>query len=152
MLFQSETKWWGDKGPRGNKHNGLDLRFYEATDGTIETIAKGLKIPIIYDGRMVNIIKDFLGYSMFAAHEVYHEDSQLFTIYGHVQPSADVSIGKSLREGTEIAALAGRSHNVPSHLHISIVLIPMELSGKVLTWKAVDEDKSIRFLDPLQII
>jgi hypothetical protein len=34
MLFLSEMKWWGDKGRRRHRHNGLDLHSYAADDGT----------------------------------------------------------------------------------------------------------------------
>lgn len=153
MLFSSELKWWGEKEKLGHPHNGLDLRFYEAPDGTIKTIDEDTKIPIIYDGRIVKVIKDFLGFTIFASHEIYMEGSQLFTIYGHVLQSPDISFGKPLREGARIATLAGPStRNVPSHLHISVVLIPRALPKEALSWKLLNENKTVRFLDPREII
>ncbi len=153
MLFLSETKWWGDKGHRGHWHNGLDLRFYEAANGTIRAIEKDTRVPIIYDGAVVTVIKDFLGYSLFAAHEIYDKGSRLFTMYGHVLPSPDVSPGKPLGEGTEIAMLSGSSkEDVPGHLHLSVAFIPKEIPAEAITWELLDEDKTVRFFDPRLII
>ena len=102
MLFRSESKWWGDKGERGHRHNGLDLRSYEAADGTRKTICRDTKIPIIYEGRIVMSIKDFIGHTLFAAHEIYNNESQLFTIYGHVMQTADLLFERLLAEGPVI--------------------------------------------------
>ncbi len=153
MLFLSEIKWWGEKGYRGYRHNGLDLRLYETSDGTFETIDEDTKIPIIYEGKIVSSIKDFLGFTLFAAHEIYDGDSQLYTIYGHVMQTANVFIGKLLSEGTVIATLAGATNvRVPSHLHISVALIPKEIPLETLTWKTINENVGIRFFDPRHII
>ena len=63
MLFLSESKWWGDKGERGHRHNGLDIYSYETADGTRKTLRRDTNIPIIYEGRIVRSIKDFIGYT-----------------------------------------------------------------------------------------
>ncbi len=153
MLFSSETKWWGDKKARGRRHNGLDLRSYKAADGTLRTLEEGTKIPIIFDGRIVGVIRDFIGYSVFAAHEIYDGDSVLFTIYGHVVQAQHVRIGETFRAGTEIAALAGSSTGkAPCHLHISVAMVPGDMSPGILDWKILEEDKAVRFFDPLDII
>ena len=153
MLFSSGTKWWGDKGARGRRHNGLDLRSYKACDGTLRTLEEGTRIPIIFDGRIVGAIRDFIGYSVFAAHEIYDRDSGLFTIYGHVVQAPRVRIDETLREGTEIAAMAGSSAGkAPCHLHISVAMIPRYRSFEALNWKVLEEDKAVRFFDPLDII
>jgi hypothetical protein len=153
MLFQSESKWWGDKGARGHSHNGLDLRSYQTADGTYKTICRGTKIPIIYEGRIVRRIKDFIGYTLFAAHEIFDNEFRLFTIYGHVMQTADIFPERLLGEGTVIATLAGTERmKVPHHLHISLALIPKTISVENLTWKTLDESGDIIFLDPLHII
>ena len=153
MLFLSEFKWWGDKGQRGHPHNGLDLRLYETADGTLETIDEDAMIPIMYGGEIVRVIKDFLGYTLFAAHEICEGGSQLFSIYGHVQQTTDIDTGKWLGEGTALARLAGkRSIHVPAHLHLSIALIPETIPFKDLTWDTLNKDDNILFLDPGLII
>lgn len=153
MLFRSELKWWGDKGDRGEMHNGLDLLSYESDDGIIKTIGADTKVPIIYEGSVVRCIKDFLGYTLFAAHELYDGDSQLFTIYGHVLPASDIPIGNAVKEGSVIATLSGVSGTkVPGHLHISVALIPKDIPLETLSWKILKEAANIHFFDPINII
>jgi murein DD-endopeptidase MepM/ murein hydrolase activator NlpD len=153
MLFSSESKWWGGKGRRSHRHNGLDLRFYENHDGILEIISEGTKIPLIYEGKIVRIIEDFLGHTVFAAHEIFHHGSQLFTIYGHVQPVADVQIDGFLSEGKVIAILAGtKIMKVPAHLHLSLAFIPKTIRVESLTWQTLDESEDIIFLDPKDIV
>ncbi len=153
MLFGAEMKWWGDKGMRKSPHNGLDLRLYEDNVGALKTIGEGTKIPIIYGGRIVRVIRDFLGHSMFVAHEIYREETQLFTIYGHVLQSPDAAVGETLKEGTEIATLAKPSNrNVPGHLHISLAFIPKSVPVNTLTWEFLDNSKTVRFINPQRVI
>jgi hypothetical protein len=153
MLFRSETKWWGDRGDRGSLHNGLDLRLYEGDDGTIKTLGVDTKVPIIYEGKIVAVVKDFLGYSLFAAHEIYDKDRRLFSIYGHVAQMTDISIGTLLREGAQIATIAGESPGkVPCHLHLSLAMIPHGTPPKSLTWEVLEKDETVVLLDPMNII
>jgi hypothetical protein len=134
MAFLSESKWW-DKGYRGHRHNGLDLRLYVTRNGTIKTMPEDAKIPIIYEGKIVRGIKDFLGYTLFVAHEIFEKNSQLFTIYGHVKQTEDILPGRFLKEGAVITTLAVTNGKVPAHLHLSAVLIPKSIPLEELTWK-----------------
>ncbi len=153
MLFMSRSKWWGDKGPRKGPHIGLDLFGYEAADGTNKTIDAYTKVPIIYEGRIVGCIKDFLGYSIFADHEVRERKSRLFTIYGHVLKESDISVGDRVSEGTVIASLNKTSgESVPGHIHISVVLIPETIPSEALSWTFLNEADNVHFLDPAMII
>ena len=153
MLFLSGSKWWGDRGSRSHRHNGLDLRSYEDHGGELETISEGTKIPLIYEGRIVRIIEDILGHTIFAAHEIFDEGSQLLTIYGHVRPAADDLIGRFLSEGEVVANLAGtKNMKVPAHLHLSLAFIPKTISPASLTWQTLDASENIIFLDPRDII
>jgi murein DD-endopeptidase MepM/ murein hydrolase activator NlpD len=153
MLFMSEYKWWGNKGKRDKQHNGLDLLSYEAEGGKHKILDAETKIPIIYDGRIVRCIKDFLGYSLFAEHEIHEGESRLFTIYGHVQQTPDILIGDPVSEGTVIASLPIKSGVlVPGHLHISIAFISKSIPNNTLSWKMLSETENIHFLDPRLII
>jgi hypothetical protein len=153
MLYRSELKWWGDKGYREHRHNGLDLQLYETSDGTLQAISGGTKIPIIYDGKIVRRIKDFLGYTLFVEHEICEKDCRLFTIYGHVLQTAEVSIGRLLNEGSVVATLAeAKNMKVPDHLHLSVALVPKTIPSGSLTWKTLHEAEDIHFFDPGHII
>ena len=153
MLFKSELKWWGDRGWRGERHSGLDLLSYESDDGTVKTIGAHIKVPVIYEGTLVRRIKDFLGYTVFVAHESYEGDSRLYTIYGHVLPAPDVPAGSPVKEGPVIATLPEAAEtNVPGHLHIAVALIPKDIPIESFSWKLLNETANIHFFDPLHII
>jgi len=153
MAFFSETKWWGDRGCRDHRHIGLDIRTYETYEGTVDAITGHTNIPLMYEGRIVKSIKDFLGITLFAAHEVFEGNSQLFTIYGHVLQTADIVTDKVLSEGTKIASLAGTADSkVPPHLHLSVALIPKSIPLETVTWKILTENNDILFFDPRDLI
>ena len=153
MEFLSDSKWWGDRGHRGKRHNGLDLLFYETSGGELKTIGEDTKIPIIYPGRIVKRVEDFLGYTLFAAHDIFDGDCRLFTLYGHVLQGPDIAGGKYMDEGTPIATLPrAKSGRVPSHLHISAVLMPKDMPVENLSWKILDELTTASFVDPQEII
>ena len=153
MLFLSEMKWWGDKGCRKHRHNGIDLHSYAADDGTVRTLNEGMKVPILFDGTIVRGIKDFLGYTFFAVHEIYDSGSQLFTIYGHLQPAEYFCEGTYLHEGAVFATMAGTEGDlVPAHIHLSMAFISKTIRTESLTWKTLDEDERILFVDPCHLI
>lgn len=153
MLFRSESKWWGDKGTRDKQHNGLDLMLYETDERSQKAISPDTKVPIMYEGTLVKCIRDFLGYSLFAAHEIYERDSQLFTIYGHIQKPADDIIGKFFNKGEVISTLSVPANiKIPPHLHISVALIPKSIQIENLSWELFDNNKNILFFDPIHII
>ena len=153
MLFLSEMKWWGDKGCRTHRHNGLDLQSYVADDGTVRTLKEGVKVPILFDGTIVRSIKDFLGYTFFAVHEIYDRGLQLISVYGHLQPAEYFCEGKYLHEGAVFATMAGTEGNVaPAHIHLSMAFIPKTIGKESLTWKTLDEDERILFVDPCSLI
>jgi hypothetical protein len=153
MLFLSEMKWWGERGFRRHRHNGIDLLRYAAVDGTVRILNEGVKVPLLFDGTIVRSIKDFLGYTFFAVHEIYDRGSQLFTIYGHLQPAEDFCEGKYLHEGGVFATMsATEGAVVPAHVHLTMAFIPKTIRTESLTWKTLDEDERIRFVDPCHLI
>ncbi|OGW32820.1 MAG: hypothetical protein A2X59_10465 [Nitrospirae bacterium GWC2_42_7] len=153
MLFRSGSKWWGDKGPRDKQHNGLDLMLYETDERSQKAINPDTKVPIMYEGTLIKCIRDFLGYTLFAAHEIYEGDSQLFTIYGHVQKPVDTVIGKFFNRGEVISTISEPANSkIPPHLHISVALISKAIPLETLSWKLLDNSKDIIFLDPMRFI
>ncbi len=153
MEFLSDLKWWGDKGHRGRQHNGLDMLYYETAGSELKTIGENTRIPIIYPGMIIKRVNDFLGYTLFAAHEIFDGDCRLFTLYGHVIAVPDIDEGEYMDEGMIIATLPpSKSGKVPSHLHISAVFIPKDMPVENLSWKMLDELTSASFVDPQEII
>ena len=67
--FGSDRKWWAHGGPRTEAHNGLDLRAYEPRGGELIYVDGSVRVPAALGGKIVNIFKDFLGFSLFVAHD-----------------------------------------------------------------------------------
>ena len=145
--------WWAG-GPRKIGHNGLDLRFYETGTGQAAALAEGTRIPLIYPGRVVKIIPDFLAESVFveAENKINENKKRLLTVYGHLIAEAG-AVGRRMDEGAIVGRLGKiKKGPVPAHLHISIVLVPEEITVDKLSWKTLDEADGVEFLDPEGIL
>ena len=54
---------------------------------------------------------------------------------------------------SHFATLAGTEGAVvPAHIHLSLAFIPTTMPTESLTWKTLDEDERIRFVDPCELI
>ena len=94
MLFNAEDKWWGDRGRRDRPHEGLDLVLYRNRQERILRLGEETKIPVMYDGLVVNVIDDFLGKTLFIEHDLADgSDSRVYTIYGHTNPERIIDVG-----------------------------------------------------------
>ena len=150
MLFGSASKWWGDRGKRKTGHEGLDLFLYRNNVGDILRLAENTSVPVIYDGKVIKIINDFLGKSIFMEH-----GNRLITVYGHITPLEGIKVGTKVKEGDVIATIAKISSNkikIAPHLHITAGWISEEISPETLDWKRVANSKMVRLIDPLDII
>ena len=152
MLFRSESKWWGDGGPRKAPHNGLDIRSYEEAAGRITTLDGSTRVPAAGDAVVANIIKDFLGYSVFVSHGAAKGEAGLFSAYGHIVPEAGLSPGASLSKGTVIGRLAEyHGMPVPPHLHLSLFEIGSDVAVERLDWSGLEVTEGVRFMDPAEL-
>ncbi len=70
MLFNAMNKWWGNQGKRDRPHEGLDLCFYKNRKGRILQLDESTKIPVLYDGVVVQVINDFIGKSVMVEHRL----------------------------------------------------------------------------------
>jgi hypothetical protein len=156
MGFQSSEKWWGDRGRRAAPHEGLDLAIYEAASGTVKTMDQYIQIPAAFFGRIVKIVPDFLGKSIFMLHEIYQaEGMRLWSAFGHTVPAASLVIGQDIEAGEiigTIAAPAGLKPTLPPHLHLTFAWVPVDVSPDLLTWKNLGRDPGITLIDPLAVI
>ena len=152
MPFKAKEKWWAG-GNRGRGHNGLDLRFYETAGGEVKTLSGETKIPLIHTARIIKIIPDFIGHSIFAEHASPAGGKRLFTIYGHVAPEEGIE-DRQLEGGCVIGRLAPSKGSVPTHLHISIALVPADkkIPLEALNWETLDETEGVLFFDPEEIL
>jgi hypothetical protein len=153
MRFMADCKWWADRSPRGECHNGLDVRLYETENGVIESLPEGARIPVLFSGQVVKLIADFIGISVFVEHKTAETGLRLLTLYGHLVPASGITTGRHLARGAIVGTLAAAAEmKVPSHLHLSVVRVPSSISLEDLTWKSLADTEGVRFFDPLEFI
>lgn len=156
MLFQSRQTWWGRIKARPSPHEGLDLYTFEDVMGWRHRVGAQTRIPAAFAGTVVKIHRDFLGKSIFLAHDIFSRDGrQLLSAYGHTDQVAALVPGKQAVAGEIIAALTGgpgEKTPVPVHLHITFAWVPAPVDSQQLTWKNLGHDGRIILLDPLPIL
>lgn len=127
--FFAERLWWGKQKQRIALHEGVDLACFIDQQGKQCTVAPGLLIPVIFPGRVVQLHRDFLNWSIFIRHDSFcrtrGERAVLHTVYGHVQPKEGLFIGQHVRAGTPVSVLEAYPRStVPLHLHFTVAWIP----------------------------
>jgi murein DD-endopeptidase MepM/ murein hydrolase activator NlpD len=156
MRFNSRETWWGERKPRATPHEGVDLCCLEDAGGQIKNLDKNIKIPATFAGEIIKIADDFLGQSIFLAHEIYATDGrQLCTAYGHTRPLASLQLGQIVAAGEIIAAVsstADKKSKVTPHLHLTLAWLPVPLEPDRLTWPNLGRDPAITLLDPLAVL
>lgn len=156
MLFQSRQTWWGGKKARPSPHEGLDLCTYEDVHGALRRLEAHSRIPAAFAGTVVKIARDFLGQSIFLAHDLWSPDGrQLVSASGHTAPAASLRPGTAVAAGDIIATLADGSapnNPTPAHLHITFAWVPTPLDTRRLSWHSLGQDGSITLIDPLPVL
>ena len=156
MLFNSPDKWWGDHGLRDYPHEGIDLCLYRDRSGTIRRIDEKTRIPVIHDGVIRAIFKDYLGRAIIIEHEKFDSEAGKFiSFYAHTKPHAEIEAGMVVKEGDIIATIADTGHskaNIIPHLHFSLGRPLRYLSYDRFVWNIIRDPETIKLLDPLTVI
>ena len=156
MLFDSSEKWWGQGGRRTRPHEGLDICLFMDAGDTIFRIDQGAQIPALYAGRVVSIIEDYVGKSLFVRHGVHDTHGrQLYTIYGHTDPSGHCAAGLDVHAGDIIAVIADFARKgapMLPHVHLSLAWITQQFPQGKLTWEALSGPLRGALVNPLDII
>lgn len=156
MLFNSTDRWWGDGGSRDNPHQGLDLCLYRDINGEDHTLDEKIKIPLIYDGEVVNIINDYIGKSIFLIHDICDgKGNQLYSIYGHSELCNGLDKGKTFHEGDVIATIKDpkeKKVDIMPHLHITLAWVTKSFPYNKLNWKTISDPGIVTLLNPLEFI
>jgi hypothetical protein len=155
MLFQARQQWWGLEQPRPTLHEGLDLCWFEAVPGNRLTLDHTTVIPAPFAGTVVKISGDFLGQSIFLAHDIETlAGRRLYTALGHTSPLPDLSVGELVAEADIIASVStpvNRKTTVPPHLHLTLAIIPDPVAPEQLTWNYLSTGTEIMLLNPLDV-
>ena len=156
MLFNSPDKWWGDRGLRDFPHEGIDLCLYRDASGRRCRLDENTRIPVMHDGVVRAVFKDYLGRALIIEHEATGPDTDRFlTMYAHTAPLAGIDAGVSVKEGDIIATLADTRHSkagILPHLHFSIGVPVSAFSYEGFVWNVVRRPERITLQDPLPVI
>jgi len=156
MLFNSADKWWGDQGRRDYPHEGIDLCLYKDRSGRICRIDEKTRIPVMHDGVVKTMFKDYLGQAVIIEHEYSGSNTgRIISFYAHTKPRAGIEVGTIVKEGDIIATLADTGNsksNILPHLHFSLGLASKSLSYKGFVWNTIRKPQMIILLDPLAVI
>jgi len=156
MRFGERAAWWREGAERDLPHEGLDIGWFRTRDGRRLSLGAGARVPVMWPGVVVAITADFLGRSVFVAHDrLDAEGRRLHTVYGHVDPRPGLAPGNPPREGEEVGVIAdvsGRQAAVPPHLHVTIALIAREGGPARLDWNALGDRSRVILLDPEPIL
>lgn len=156
MEFDSLETWWGERKPRRTPHEGLDLCWFEDAAGQVKELDENIRIPATFAGEVVKIDHDFLGKSIFLRHEIFAADGrQLYTAYGHTQPSTELKVGQKVAAEEIIATIAAppeKKTAVLPHLHLTVAWMPAEVASEQLDWRNLGRDPAITLFDPLAVL
>jgi murein DD-endopeptidase MepM/ murein hydrolase activator NlpD len=156
MRFQAPDKWWGNKGARYTRHEGLDLYSFITTDGTMHTVDQHTRIPAAFAGDIVKIEPDFLGQSIYISHEIFSaHGSQLISVYGHTVPRESLQAGQTVAAGEVIGRISGflgKKTSLVPHLHITFAWVAAHIDRQQLDWKNLNNDSGITLIDPLSLL
>jgi hypothetical protein len=155
MLFQSMERWWDNGGNRDKPHEGIDLCLYNDQSGSTRVLDKAARIPGMHRGCVKNIIDDYIGKTIFMAHDIYNgTEKQLYSIYGHAELLGKTERGVILEEGEIVGSISGTEDKrltILPHVHISVAWIPESFSAEHFDWKIMNESPDITLLNPLDI-
>ncbi len=156
MLFKSPDKWWGDHGFRDFPHEGIDLCQYEDDSGTIRRLDHTTRIPVMHDGEVRAMFKDYLGQAVIIEHKHPAGTSGNFlSVYAHTKPISGIEVGISVKRGNIIATIADTGHskaNILPHLHFSLGIPSKSLSYEGFVWNVMRDPEMVTLVDPLVVI
>jgi hypothetical protein len=155
ICFSFET-WWGKNSVRKTSHEGLDVCFFLNCRQKAFRLDETTRIPILYEGRIVHVMEDFLGRTLVARHEVDGVGDKTFlSFYAHIIPDPQLRTGDVVKEGETLGTIADAAKtNSPlvSHLHVSLAWESRLPPVSVLTWNVLNHVDRSAFIDPLKVL
>lgn len=155
MLFGATDKWWGDFGRRDFPHEGADFCLYADRSGRIRRLKARTRIPVMHDGVVRAVFKDYLGEAVIVEHEVQGEpNGKYISAYAHTLPEKGIQPGTSLRRGDLIATIADTRSSkakILPHLHLSFGRISPELRYENFVWNIMRDPDLVALRDPMDV-
>jgi murein DD-endopeptidase MepM/ murein hydrolase activator NlpD len=122
----------------------------------IRRLEEKTRIPVMHDGVVKAMFKDYLGKTVVIEHEHCGSDTGVFmSLYAHTNPRSDIDVGVIVKVGDIIATLGdtgnSKSHIIP-HLHFSLGQPSKSFSYEGFVWNTMRTPEKITLLDPLAVI
>jgi murein DD-endopeptidase MepM/ murein hydrolase activator NlpD len=155
MLFGATDKWWGDFGQRDFPHEGVDFCLYADHSGRIGRLKAGTRIPVMHDGVVRAVFKDYLGQAVIIEHEVHGDPhGKYISAYAHTLPEKGMQPGKTVRRGDLIATIADTRNSkakILPHLHLSSGRISPKLRYENFVWNIMRDADLVALRDPMAL-
>jgi murein DD-endopeptidase MepM/ murein hydrolase activator NlpD len=155
MQFNSPHKWWGDRGPRDFPHEGVDFCLYEDRSGQLHRLDEKTRIPVMADGVVRAMFKDYLGQALIVEHDDLQGEGINLSIYAHTRPREGLRRGHAVRAGDIIATIADTRHSkakILPHLHLSIGRPSPDLVYENFVWNIMRDPGRVTLLNPMDAI
>lgn len=154
MRFGSTDKWWGDFGRRDFPHEGVDFCLYEDSSGRLCRLDASTRIPVMADGVVRAVFRDYLGQAVIVAHgNPQSSTGDYLSVYAHTRPAKEVRPGMAVRQGEVIAAIADTRHakaRILPHLHLSLGRPSPDLGFEDFVWNIMRDPARVTLMDPLE--
>ncbi len=156
MLFGDRGKWWGDFGQRDFPHEGIDLCLYADRSGRICHLDDQTRIPVMHDGVVRAVFKDYLGQAVIFEHSSEQDrHARFLSAYAHTAPLKGIHPGAAVKSGDIIATIADTSTSkakILPHLHLSFGMPTPKLVYEGFVWNVMRDPDLLTLCDPLKII
>lgn len=156
MLFNAPGKWWGDYGRRDFPHEGIDLCLYADSAGEIRRLNANTRIPVMHDGQVKALFKDYLGQALIIKHSYGSgAPARYLSAYAHIRPQPEIKPGVTVKRGDIIATIADTRRskaNILPHLHYSFGRPSPGMVYEPFEWNLMRNPDLVTLLDPLYLI
>jgi hypothetical protein len=158
-LFESSDIWWKTKTQysRAYPHEGVDFYYYQSRAGKeLLHVAEGTPVPLIFNGRLQSVFKDFIGLSLLFATDLYQQIDgkkfQFYVLYTHVRPIKPLisELGNQFKAGAVLFTYNYQSKKfAPPHLHLTTFWADEQFNPKAASWDNIDTSPNIILINPL---
>ena len=155
MLFNAPDKWWGDLGPRDFPHEGVDFCLYEDSRGRRHRFDADTRIPVVQDGVVRAVFKDYLGQAIVIKHPASAPGGAYLSVYAPTRPLDGIRPGAVLKKAQAIATVADTRRSkadILPHLHFSLGRPQPGLVFEGFIWNDMRDPDRIVLQNPLDYV
>lgn len=158
-LYDSSSIWWKSRTNyvRAYPHEGIDFYYYKSNESNmILHVAEGTSVPLIMDGSLESVFKDFIGLSFVFATDNYRQMNgqrfRFYIVYAHVKPTKPLTLvlGKQHKAHDILFTYNQQVKKfAPPHLHITTFWGDEQFNSKNVSWDILDTSAHVILVNPL---